>query len=139
MDAYSPEELSQIAAKNLTTLSQYLEDKPFFMGKEPSEIDATVFGFVGLLLNGMENSISGQFVRTSLPNLTAYVERMKNMYWPDWDELCSPRDIKAKKGRCKMLLEVVSNTIASKRSQRCIMLNNDNITLIFSRKTWVNS
>ena len=61
------------------------------MGKEPTEIDASVFGFLGLLLNGMELSASGKFVHERLPNLVGYVERMKEKYWPDWDEKCSPR------------------------------------------------
>ena len=89
LEKCSPEELIELAETSLTSISQHLGENPFFMGEFPSEIDATMFGFLGILLNGMESSASGQFVVKNLPNLVSYVERMKEKYWQDWDEQCS--------------------------------------------------
>ena len=103
MGSRTQEKLIQIAERDLSTLSQHLDDKPFFMGEEPCEIDATVFGFVGLLLNGMENSPSGEYVRKNLGNLVAYVDRMKTAYWSDWNELCSQRTVPTQKGKIQFI------------------------------------
>ncbi|XP_042867424.1 isoprene-epoxide--glutathione S-transferase-like [Penaeus japonicus] len=53
MGKHSPEEVEDMVKKDLAALSLYLGEKPFLMGKEPSEVDCTVFGFLAQLSAGI--------------------------------------------------------------------------------------
>ncbi|CAK8688777.1 unnamed protein product [Clavelina lepadiformis] len=87
---HSEEEILKIAKLDLGAIADFLGEKEFFMGSQPSEVDAVIFGFVGLMIFTGSNSVSAKDVTENHPNLVAYVERMKQMYWPDWDKLCIP-------------------------------------------------
>jgi len=82
------EAVLKMAEDDLETVSIALGDKPFLLGNEPSDVDAVVFGFLALAtylgpLNQEIPKILGKF-----DNLKAHTERMKEKFWPDWDELC---------------------------------------------------
>lgn len=83
---HTPEEVWLIAVHDLTAISNYLGDKTFFMGDEPCEVDCVLFGMVAMILYNMPGSKHQKFIREELDNLVSYCERMKNEYWPDWNE-----------------------------------------------------
>ncbi|CAK8688786.1 unnamed protein product [Clavelina lepadiformis] len=84
---HSEEEILKIAKLDLGGIADFLVEKEFFMGSQPSEVDAVIFGFVGLMIFTGSHSVSAKDVTENHSNL---VERMKQMYWPDWDKLCIP-------------------------------------------------
>src|SRR5262244_2515369 len=47
---HSRQEVYALGKADLTALSAYLEDKPYFLGKEPTALDATAYGFVANIL-----------------------------------------------------------------------------------------
>nr|XP_022340909.1 failed axon connections homolog [Crassostrea virginica] len=89
---HTPDEVWSIATADLTAISDFLGDKEFFMGSEPSEVDCALFGMLVMIVFNMPSSRHEKYVRENLPNLVGYCERMKNRFWPDWDEhvLSSP-------------------------------------------------
>lgn len=67
---------------DLDAASAFLADKPFFLGDEPSSIDACVFGFLGVsaYVEG-DNPLFNH--AASLDNLMSYCERMRARYFPE--------------------------------------------------------
>ncbi|XP_042867419.1 failed axon connections homolog [Penaeus japonicus] len=85
MGKHSPEEVGDMVKKDLAAISLYLGEKPFLMGKEPSEVDCTVFGFLAQLKWNYPGSPYETMLEADFPNLTGFVLRMKERLWPDWD------------------------------------------------------
>ena len=72
----------------MDALSTLLGDKPFFNGEFPTTIDCTIFGhlvqFVYLPLDIPQKA----YIKENCPNLAQFVDRMRETFWPDWQELC---------------------------------------------------
>ena len=67
---------------DLDALSQLLGDKPYFLGDQPSSIDACVFGFLGVSLYVAGDNPLYRY-GASLDNLMRYCERMRARYFPE--------------------------------------------------------
>jgi glutathione S-transferase len=80
---HSTDEIAQLAARDLAALAAQLGDKPYFMGNEPTGIDATVFGFVASALCPAFKT-QARTAAESHPNLIAYNQRMMAKYYPDF-------------------------------------------------------
>lgn len=84
---HSVDEVEKIVKKDLLAVSVFLADKPFFFGTKPSTLDATAFGhltqlyYTPLVFNNIK-----EYMDEKTPNLVAFIDRMKNSYWGDWDE-----------------------------------------------------
>lgn len=83
---HTPEEVWSIAVHDLTAISSFLGEKTFFMGEEPCEVDCVLFGMIAMILYNMPGSKHEKLIKDVLVNLVSYCERMKNKYWPDWNE-----------------------------------------------------
>ena len=84
---HSKEEIYRIAEQDLRALSDYLGEKPYFMGAEVTSLDASAFGILGnILLCGFEG-YHYKLIKEELKNLADYVERLKSEFWPDWNEM----------------------------------------------------
>lgn len=83
---HTPDEVWSIAVDDMTAISNFLGDKDFFMGSEPSEVDCAMFGMLVMILWNMPDSKHEKYAKEHLPNLVEYCERMKARFWPDWDE-----------------------------------------------------
>jgi len=73
-------DLLKLCEQDIEAISQFLGDKPFFMGEQPTSIDASLYA---LLINILHPPIESP-LKTKIQNdttLTAYCERMKNRYW----------------------------------------------------------
>jgi glutathione S-transferase len=84
---HAPDDDVELALRSLLALSVQLGDKPYLMGEKPCGADATAFG----ALSGILTPFFDSKLRTraeELENLTAYVERMMQQYYPDfaWKE-----------------------------------------------------
>eukprot|EP00058_Branchiostoma_floridae_P005815 XP_002591303.1 hypothetical protein BRAFLDRAFT_76753 [Branchiostoma floridae] len=84
---HSDDELEAIVKKDLRALSDFLGSKLYLMGDEPTEADAAVFGFLAQILWTMPGTYMYRIVTEDCLNLQAYTIRMKERYWPDWDQL----------------------------------------------------
>lgn len=78
---HSQEQVYAFAAQDVAVLSALLGDKPYFLGDEPTDIDASAFGLIAQLTLVTENSPWPPIVAPH-PNLRAYAERMLMRYFP---------------------------------------------------------
>ncbi|CAK8688763.1 unnamed protein product [Clavelina lepadiformis] len=93
---HSNKEIFEIGERDLAALSDFLADKKFFMGSEPTEVDCTVFGTVEQFIECLPGSKYEKLIKEKFSNLIAYTERMKEKFWPDWREQCAQKKIKQK-------------------------------------------
>jgi glutathione S-transferase len=83
---HSPAEIVTLATHGIDSIADYLGGKPFFMGAEPTGIDATIFAFVaGLLAPTFETPLRTAAERHA--NLRSYVGRMTGRYYPEFGEI----------------------------------------------------
>jgi glutathione S-transferase len=77
---HTTEEIMKIGLKDLAALSDFLADKPFFMGEEPSTLDAIAYSFLANILYVPIESPLKEFVK-SKANLVGYCEMMKEKFY----------------------------------------------------------
>ncbi|XP_039267209.2 failed axon connections homolog [Styela clava] len=86
MGRHSVKEIHEISANDLKALSDYLGDKQFFMGENPTEIDASLFGLLAQFRFTMPESEQEKLMKDDLKNLGEYTDRMRDRYFSDWEE-----------------------------------------------------
>ena len=80
-------EIRTIAEGDIGSISEFLDNKPFFMGDQPTSIDAVMFGFLAQLVWFMPpEHWTTELVTGEFKNIAEYCERMKAKYWPDWND-----------------------------------------------------
>lgn len=83
---HSPDEIVRLAVRDVDSIADYLGSKPYFMGNEPTGVDATMFAFVaGVLCPQFETPIRTATERHD--NLRRYVGRMTARYYPELEEI----------------------------------------------------
>ncbi|HUO92032.1 MAG TPA: glutathione S-transferase family protein [Rhizomicrobium sp.] len=81
---HKAEEIEWLGIRSLKALSQLLAAKPFLMGEHATAVDAIGFGaLAGLLTPYFESSLRRHAMR--YVNLVAYVDRMMNAFYPEFD------------------------------------------------------
>jgi glutathione S-transferase len=86
MGRHSHDEIVQLGIQSIDAIANYLGNKPFFFGAEPSSADATMFAFAaGALCPRFESPIRDAAERHD--NLKRYVGRMAARYYPDQAEI----------------------------------------------------
>jgi glutathione S-transferase len=86
MGRHSRAEIEELGKKGIDAIATFLGQKSFFMGADPTGVDATVFAFVA---SAMCPEVDTP-VRTAAErheNLRRYVGRMTARYYPDRTEL----------------------------------------------------
>jgi glutathione S-transferase len=78
---HTPQEIYEIGCRDLAALSDFLGDKKFMMGDEPTSIDAVVYAVVTNIIWAPIPSPLQDFSR-NLTNLVDYCDRMKAKYYP---------------------------------------------------------
>ncbi|MFM8332538.1 MAG: glutathione S-transferase family protein [Candidatus Methylumidiphilus sp.] len=78
----SQEEAFKLGTEDLDALSAFLGDKPYFMGAQPSSLDASAYG---ILVNTLGCPIASPLKDYALgkANLLAYCQRMQGEYFPE--------------------------------------------------------
>ena len=80
---HAPDEDIDLAVRSLFALSVQLGDKPYLMGNSPCGTDATAFGaLAGILTPFFSSQLRERTER--FENLTAFVDRMMQQYYPDF-------------------------------------------------------
>jgi glutathione S-transferase len=83
---HSHADIVALGCRSIDSVADYLAAKPFFMGSEPTGIDATVFAFVaGALCPLFKSPVRD--VAEQHDNLRRYVGRMTARYYPDYKEI----------------------------------------------------
>lgn len=81
MGRHSEAEIHAIGCRDVTAVADFLADKPFMLGEQPTSLDATAHAFLANLLWAPVDSPIQRLAR-SRPTLQAYCERMKARYFP---------------------------------------------------------
>ena len=79
---HSSEEITQILSADFQALSDFLADKPFFMGDKPTTLDATAYGFIGNFIKPPFPSPIVDYL-LKLENLYQHCERMTQLFFSD--------------------------------------------------------
>ena len=79
---HTNDEISKLAAQDLTAIATYLGKKPFLMGEQPCAADASIYAFVAGALCDRFDGPERQAAKAHA-NLTAYRDRMNARYFPD--------------------------------------------------------
>lgn len=82
MGRHSSEEITQIINADFQALSDFLADKPFFMGEKPTTLDATAYGYIGNFIKPPFPSPIVDYV-LKLENLCQHCERMTQEFFRD--------------------------------------------------------
>jgi glutathione S-transferase len=82
MARHSRKEILEKSYADLDACSTLLGDKPFFLGDEPTSIDATMFGF-GVNVVGVPWEAPEKKYFMGKQNLVDYVHRMKKRYFAE--------------------------------------------------------
>ena len=83
---HSDEAIVRVGPRELTALSEFLADKPYLLGDEPTTVDCSAFGLVSNIVWPPIESALKQHAR-GLDNLVTYCERIRDGYFGD---LASP-------------------------------------------------
>ncbi|HKU71168.1 MAG TPA: glutathione S-transferase family protein [Burkholderiales bacterium] len=82
MGRHSSEEIAAIGAKDLDAVAAFLGDKPFFMGAQPSSLDATAYAFLANVL-WVPYEMPLKTHARNYPQIEAYCQRMKVRYYSE--------------------------------------------------------
>jgi len=83
---HSRTEIGALAARSIDAFADFLGQKPFFFGREPTGVDAAVFAFTaGALCPIFTSPVRSAAERHD--NLRAYVGRMTARYYPERNEM----------------------------------------------------
>ena len=77
---HSRDDIFAIGCRDVSALSELLGDQAFFLGDEPTSLDATGYGFLANLL-WVPIDLPIRAHAQKLPNLEAYCQRMKARYF----------------------------------------------------------
>jgi len=80
MGRHSVTEIQAIGCRDVTAVADFLADKPYMLGEQPSSLDATAHAFLANLLWAPVDSPLQRHARTR-PTLEAYCQRMKARYF----------------------------------------------------------
>jgi glutathione S-transferase len=83
---HSNDEILALGARSIAAIADFLADKPFFFGAEPTGVDATVFAFVAGTLCPHFSSKT-RTVAKRHDNLRRYVGRMTARFYPELGEV----------------------------------------------------
>jgi glutathione S-transferase len=81
MGKHSSEEIYAIGIADIVALSDFLADKRFFFGAEPTSLDASAYGMLANILWTPFNSPLKDKVQ-QLTNLVEYCDRIRDRYYP---------------------------------------------------------
>ena len=80
MGRHARDEIVAVGMKDLTAAADFLGDKPYFMGAQPSSLDATAYAFLAnVLWAPYEMPLKSHAQK--YPQLEAYCRRMKQRYY----------------------------------------------------------
>jgi len=86
MGRHSQADVERLGTRSIEAIADYLGDKPFFLGEQPTAVDATMFAFVSGALCPVFTSPVQQ-AAWSRDALRRYVGRMTARFFPDFEQI----------------------------------------------------
>jgi len=84
---HTEKEIVEFIKSDMRTVSQILGNKKYILGDEPCENDCAIFGIMAQFVWGLPGSPYEKFLHEELTNVKEYCIRIKEKYYPDWDEI----------------------------------------------------
>ena len=88
---HSEQDLFGIAERDLLAVSAILGQKKFLFAEKPCLADAAVFAFITSSVLDCPKSPFAELTKSKMKNLEEHAQRMKEMYYLDWDEIISKK------------------------------------------------
>jgi len=76
------DEIYALGARHLAAISDFLGEKRFFLGDKPSTVDATLYGFLSVILE-TPIDVPLRKAAQARPNLVAFCDLVKRLYFKD--------------------------------------------------------
>ena len=89
---HNEQEIYGIAERDLLAVSEILGQKKFLFGDKPCLADAGLFAFTACSAWELPASPFAKIIRTKATNLGEHAQRMKELYYPDWDRIISKKN-----------------------------------------------
>lgn len=87
MGRHTQAEVERMGREDLQSVSIFLGEKPYMMGDKPTELDCLVFGMTVMsFYTAPPTCPYYKAVAEDFPNLKRHLDRIKEEYWPDWDD-----------------------------------------------------
>lgn len=90
-----PEEIIESGKTDLDQLHFLLGEKCFFFGSQPTLVDVVVFSNIAQFVV-VDKDVAHPFrdyIHQNCQNLLKHFERIKERYYPDWEEMCKTLDM----------------------------------------------
>ncbi|MFH4984112.1 hypothetical protein AB6A40_010821, partial [Gnathostoma spinigerum] len=71
---------------DLKAISDYLGSKHYFAGFKPTRVDAALFGVLAQIVYAPYDLPHKTTIMEKHPNIKEYCDRIKERFWPDWEE-----------------------------------------------------
>jgi len=89
---HSQEVVKAWTVQDMEAVGVILGNNKFLLGDEPCEVDAAAFGFMAQMMWGFPSeSPFAKIAREKFPNTVEYCNRMKETFFPDWDQVLASR------------------------------------------------
>ena len=88
---HTEQELYGIAERDLLAVSEILGHKNFLFGDKPCLADAGLFAFIVGAVWDCPASPLAAITKTKAKNLENHAQRMKLLYYPDWDKIIAKK------------------------------------------------
>ena len=89
LGCHSLEEVAEFTFEDLRAISSILGDKKYLLTEDKmTAYDCTLFGHLVQFLYIPMDFPQKKFMQENCPNLVAYVDRIRDDLWPNWDEMC---------------------------------------------------
>ena len=75
----------------MLAVSAILGQKKFLFGEKPCLADVAIFAFIAASTWELPRSPFAELTKSKATNLEEHAQRMKEMYYPDWDEIISKK------------------------------------------------
>ncbi|XP_054156468.1 failed axon connections-like [Oppia nitens] len=85
-------EIYDFGKSDLKALSKLLDDKDYFFGKDPHLLDCVAFAHLAQFVFIPFGEMT-EWMETETANLVAFVNRIKDKYWTDWEEICTTLEL----------------------------------------------
>ncbi|MGZ3422187.1 MAG: glutathione S-transferase family protein [Polyangiales bacterium] len=76
---HAPAEIAAAGIADVDALATLLGDRPFFLGEEPSTVDATAYAFLAWIIKPPMTSKTSEHTR-SIPRFRSYIARMEERF-----------------------------------------------------------
>jgi hypothetical protein len=83
---HSEEDIIRLSQEDLLAISKYLGTKHYITGFKATKVDAALFGVLAQIVYLPFETPQKKYIFQKCLNLREYCDRIRNRYWPDWED-----------------------------------------------------